>query len=316
MCVVLIPEKRRPTDDEVERAFDANSAGAGIAWRAGGFVHWEKGIMEVEKMKELCQTTPLPYIAHFRIPTEGGKRPSLCHPFPVEKTVSLDLIGKTKNYVLFHNGHWTEWKKMSLEAAVISNTKVPVGKWSDTRAMAFVAAIYGIGILDFINEKAVAFGPVDMEVFPGHGWTDVEGLWCSNVYWKNHHTPKNNEYSGYGNNFGRMCRMGSCIRRNLDGEGYCPEHRTKEVKTAKDDKEEESQNSNHLGTMDAMTKPHQQHRQAGGAAKVVPFPLAWELLQQGKISKKQFKRSRKQWEKDLREGKLKLFPMEQGIVAH
>lgn len=195
MCVIFIAEVVRPTGDMVEKAFRANGAGGGVAWRKDKkTVAWKKGL-DVEEMKELCATLPLPYIAHFRIPSAGqARQPELCHPFPIDHKVPLFLEGTTGGYVLFHNGHWSKWKEYSLEAAVKSDVDIPMGRWIDTRAMAWVASIYGLGILEFIDEKAVAFGPADIEVVSGTGWfeievgkgTDMKKFWASNRGWENY----------------------------------------------------------------------------------------------------------------------------------
>ena len=180
MCVIAISDDVRPTDEQVGKMFEANKYGAGIAWREKGVVRWKKG-MGLEEVTELCQKVPLPFVVHFRIPSAGGDSKYLCHPFPVTADVPLELQGTTKGYVLFHNGHWNRWKESTLEAAVRSGTKVPGGKWSDTRAMAFHAHIYGSGILEMIDEKSVLFGPTKVEVFGQ--WSKEGGLWVSNRGW-------------------------------------------------------------------------------------------------------------------------------------
>src|SRR6185503_15959688 len=116
-------------------------------------------------------------------PTVGGKVKELCHPFPVTRDVSLALQGKTDGFVVFHNGHWGQWKEKSLDAAVKHKVKVPNGKWSDSRAMAWSAHLYGVPVLEFIDEKAIAFGPEEIEVF-GSGWTLVDDVWVSNRHWE------------------------------------------------------------------------------------------------------------------------------------
>ena len=185
MCVIMIVSKNRPSEKMVAGAYKTNDHGAGIAWRekAGDgktpIVRWKKGLKE-DEMQKLCKDLPLPYIAHFRIASCGGQNPLLCHPFPVSKEVDLALEGQTKGYVLFHNGHWGEWKFFCRETALKTGNKIPNGPWSDSRAMAWAAHNFGIGILEMIDEKSVAFGPSDIEVMRGTGWEEVDGVWCSN----------------------------------------------------------------------------------------------------------------------------------------
>lgn len=184
MCVIFVADEKRPTLEMVEGGWDQNPAGAGAAWREGGFARWEKGLT-LERVKELSQKLPLPFILHFRIPSVGGKRDSLCHPFPITKDVPLNLSGKTKGELLFHNGHWGRWRESILETVrTTPNFKIPMGKWSDTRAMALYAATYGIGVLEFVDEKTVVFGPKELEIF-GSGWSQVNDVWVSNRFFEN-----------------------------------------------------------------------------------------------------------------------------------
>lgn len=184
MCVIAIVNKVRPTPEQVERMFKANDHGGGVAWREKGVVKWKKGL-DLAQMQELIATLPLTtFIAHFRIASSGAQIKALCHPFPIEAKVDLALEGETKGYVLFHNGHWANWKDFSQQTALRMAKPIPLGSWSDTRALAWAAHNYGLGILEMIDEKVVAFGPNDLEVSRGKdGWDDVGGIWCSNKSW-------------------------------------------------------------------------------------------------------------------------------------
>lgn len=201
LCVIAVCDDKRPTADIVKAMFETNSAGAGIAWRAGDSVEdvedivsgttrqrlvnprviWRKGL-DLKGVQELCASVPLPFVVHFRIPTAGGTTPLLTHPFPVTNEVALDLKGEIKGYVLFHNGHWSSWKQASLETALKMGIKIPSGKWSDSRAMAWAASLYGPGVLDMIDEKSVLFGPDNVEIC-GSGWKREMDLWVSNDHW-------------------------------------------------------------------------------------------------------------------------------------
>lgn len=223
MCVIMVADKGRPTDDQVERAFTTNSDGAGVAWREKGEVRWEKGL-QLEDAKEYCRDLPLPFIAHFRIATCGGKIPELTHPFPVHPDVSLDISGSMKGFLLFHNGHWTSWKTELLTDIKSRKLKVPPGKWSDSRAIAWMAAYYDLGILDIIAEKTAVIGPElkDLDIW-GVGWSRVgpigEEILVSNKLWET--------YGGTQRHFQNVvqqCRIPSCIRLEYANSGYCYEH--------------------------------------------------------------------------------------------
>lgn len=189
MCVIAIISKTRPKPEAVEKMYNQNSHGGGVAWREKGLVKWKKGL-NLEQMQDLIKNLPTPFIAHFRIASAGAQIKELCHPFPVSIKAQLDLEGETKGYVLFHNGHWSQWKDFTKETALKMGRALPIGPWSDTRALAWHAHNYGLGILEMIDEKVVAFGPTDLEVLRGRdGWDEVDGVWCSNKYW-------NASYSG------------------------------------------------------------------------------------------------------------------------
>jgi hypothetical protein len=149
MCVILAVHQGLPTRAELMAAERANRDGAGVAWLKGGAVHWRKGLTgeEVACLIEDGRVRA-PALIHFRIATVGGALPALTHPFPVTRTSPLDLEG-TAPAVLAHNGHWGGWR-----SAVIGmrdrGHEAPGGAWSDSRAMAWAAGVYGHHILDFI----------------------------------------------------------------------------------------------------------------------------------------------------------------------
>lgn len=187
----------RPTEEQVKKGYDANSAGGGVAWRelneeGDPVVHWKKGL-NLDEMVALSQTLPTPFVQHFRIPSVGGLCDELCHPFPIEPEVSLDLEGVTKGYVLFHNGHWSKWKDTIWSTALSNKLPVPSGKWSDSRGMAWLAAHFDLGILSLLDEKTVAFGPTNYEITEGGGWKHIEvegkkAFWASNDHWNTSYT--------------------------------------------------------------------------------------------------------------------------------
>lgn len=185
MCVVLIADKLPLEEEHVESSFHSNDHGAGVAWREGGRVHWKKGIMELGEVQDLIKKLPLPYVAHFRIASVGGKSKALCHPFTIDKDASVEPEGSTKGEVLFHNGHWGEWRRELKEAASHFKIRLPRGKWSDTRAMAFVTHAYGDGYLDLIEgEKVCVFGPDRIQIFGTWQWDPEAKIWASNGAYK------------------------------------------------------------------------------------------------------------------------------------
>lgn len=310
LCVILISSEKRLSEDMVSKAFDANDDGAGVAWREDEQVHWKKGL-GLEMVTELCNTLPLPYIAHFRISTVGGKRPALCHPFQIDIEASTALEGSTEGHVLFHNGHWGKWKDVMLEAVMRLPSKVPDGKWSDSRALAWAAANFGIGFLELVDDQRCAvFSPTVLEVF-GTGWSFSDGIWASNRIFENratftqvggdHHSYNKYQYGNYYKP--TMCRDRNCTRRDLDDDGYCPDHQVKKkvepvetvtVMSTAIGVETEAANvkaiNNITETVKDVLKELSSLEGAPGSPGETPFVKALRLFKLGRISKKQFKK--------------------------
>lgn len=188
MCVIMVCADKRPTPSLVDQAWNKNDHGGGVAWREKNdkdelIVKWEKGLSK-EQMHEFCAKLPFPFIAHFRIASVGGRQEDLCHPFEIGPKASAKLSGITSRGVLFHNGTWGQWRSVAMDLAINRGIKVPPGPWNDTRTMAWVTAHLGDGILEFINERSVLFGPKLLSIF-GEGWEDVEGIPCSNKLFLN-----------------------------------------------------------------------------------------------------------------------------------
>lgn len=296
MCVIMVANLARPTEEMIDRAWDKNDDGAGIAWREKNSkgeveVHFRKGIMDLEIIKALCFKVPLPYVVHFRIASVGGKCESLTHPFPVSKRAPLMLAGHTKGCVLFHNGHWNGWNDKALDAAIHSNTPLPDGDWSDTRAMAWLVSLYGPSVMDMLStQRGVLFSPTETSMFTGPGWFKINEVWCSNDYfWKK---PVATNY-----NYGSMCSKGTCTKPRKVGGHLCIEHDAERVAKEAAEKAKTT-------TALATTKPT---TTGGTPNNVTPFPQAQaEMLdlpavltlhRQGEVSKSMLKKFRQDFDR-------------------
>lgn len=252
MCVIFLADSTRPTPDQVAAAYEANDHGAGIAWRSvkkikdkGDGVVEEKVVMfekglDLEAIQKRVAEVPMPFVAHFRIQSCGGLYPDLCHPFPIHPDVPLILKGNTKGYVLFHNGHLHDWKMRMKDLAIAGGGKIhiPMGHWSDTRAMALMAASCGVGFLEFLNEKLIAFGPEKYEVFEGEAnhqkfFKIVDGFWASNRGWESRNQSVDDrlpsQYRGgsvHGHYRDSVCESGNCNLPRSVGSKFCLAHTT------------------------------------------------------------------------------------------
>jgi hypothetical protein len=201
MCVIAFVDEDtpRPSESMVGKMYLANEHGAGVAWRETNngqtLVRWRKGL-DMDAVQRLVKEVPKPFVIHFRIPSVGGPHKSLNHPFTVDPAALITMEGTTTGSVLFHNGTWQDWRKFSLDTASRSPEKFPTGRWSDSRALAWNASIYGLGILEIINEKVIVFGPEDIHIF-GDGWGEEEGVFVSNKGWKSRHWPTSSNNSSY-----------------------------------------------------------------------------------------------------------------------
>lgn len=198
MCVIMasIPGKRIP-EDWLRAGYESNSHGAGLAYRHKGQVHFKKGMFDIEEFLEAYREIPegAPHVTHFRINSVGGICAELTHPFPLTDDASLATEGVTKGAVLFHNGHLHSWKARLEEMAQRSGgtIKIPVGPWSDTRAMAYLAARLGPGVLGFFDEKLVYLSPDRFDIYSGdhNKWTLRDQIHLSNTGW-DHRIPRPN----------------------------------------------------------------------------------------------------------------------------
>jgi hypothetical protein len=242
MCVIMVvkDDKVRPTVKMLEKAAEYNEHGIGAAWREGKgeekVVCWKKGIEneELDSVIKLAAELPVPYVLHFRAMSIGDICKQLTHPFPIDNRVPLALTGKTKGRVWFHNGTWDDWRKWMLEAVIKSGVKLPPGKWSDSRAIAFLSSLHGDWFAELLadSQKGVVFGPNDYELYMGKsGWIKVEEVWCSNndfilkkrgpngtTYYI---TQTTHSYATGGHS--QICRFGQCKRYDTV-DGYCPIH--------------------------------------------------------------------------------------------
>ena len=310
MCIILVANKKHLSREMIENSFENNPDGCGIAWPTGSHVHFEKGMMTVDRMLELCDRAPLPHIAHFRIATQGGVRPELCHPFPVTRDVPLILEGDIDGPVLFHNGNWSSWRdniidklgRVDYEGHPISN--VPNGKWSDTRAMAWMAAHFGKSVLELIDEKAVVLGPNGELDAYGNGWLHaIEKIDGEPWFWASNSTYERRKYtSGYmGGSYGTgykstMCHYVSCAKTDINKDGWCKEHDPRRFEKDRDKHSKERGND----VVKLLPPANSNGNNGGTSTDDLPFAEVMRLWREGKVSKNKMKQARKRFEKDCK----------------
>lgn len=183
MCVIAICNGKQLTKDKFMACFEANDDGAGFAWIANGNICYSKGHMEKEDAwlvyENICM---FPHVAHFRLCSAGGVCPELTHPFLITPDSPITLEGIGTDSVLFHNGTVGGYE-MVLMSIAIANKKYPDGRISDTRVMAMATSILGDVVLRNNSGKFVIVSENGFRRFGD--WTEDEGIWYSNMYWKN-----------------------------------------------------------------------------------------------------------------------------------
>jgi hypothetical protein len=164
-----------------------------------------------------------------RIATIGGVKQSMTHPFPIDQRGNNELKGKTDGFVLFHNGTHREWDKDAKALAISTGIAIPAGKWSDSRALAWMCSILGNGFMELLPEqKGLAFGPNHSDIFAGKdNWDQVEDpethskIWCSNSHFL---SAGRSGTTSYYTTAPYCVGTRSCPRKDLDTDKRCPDH--------------------------------------------------------------------------------------------
>lgn len=188
MCVIMTAEKERPSRAELRAAATTNPHGAGLAWVEGGRVRFEKvgpDPKDIDRIIGLALKVPLPFVVHFRITSSGVTAAALSHPFPVRVKDATATSG-TAGSVLFHNGTWRGWERFVAETAKRMKSDLDLTvPFSDSRAMAYLAAVLGRAVLDLVpqTQRVAVLTPASV-TRQGDGWSEfAPGLWVSNRNW-------------------------------------------------------------------------------------------------------------------------------------
>lgn len=195
MCVIITSKSGLPTSDLLKKAELINPDGGGVAWVEDYKVLFKKGITatEIEDLRDRIGKSPC--LAHFRIATAGGVSKELCHPFPMDVGAPLHLEGASKNGVFMHNGHVRDWEEILVDS--LGKAIFPKGNWSDSRAIAHMAGIYGPSVLTFYSagQKFASLTPDGVINRYGSGWCEEGDYFTSNRMWQFNHTSRH--WAGY-----------------------------------------------------------------------------------------------------------------------
>ena len=205
MCIIAYCKERKLNYSELINCWYSNSDGAGIAWQDKGFVHFKKGFMELNDFKKFYDKFDIvPHVIHFRTQTSGGISKDLTHPFVLDFKNPLE--GKTRQGVLFHNGVIANWRdKLDLIAyyCIGKNRRFPTGRMSDSRVMAILTKILGIGYLESIGayDRFLIMRPCTVNLLGD--WIKESGIYFSNLDYEDYniYTDYDDDLAGYGFGF-------------------------------------------------------------------------------------------------------------------
>lgn len=211
MCVILTIQKDTPPADlpsraDLRRMAQANPDGLGLAWRRpSGTLVIRRGVPRVRDWIGTILSAAragCPVVAHARIATVGGTRPALTHPWPVY--APDDRHRARPIAALAHNGHDAWWDHalsadpQMLAASMTDDTasaylvtrdaRYPRDPWSDSRAIALRATVYGLDALVAAPPpgQRLAVLTADTLLETGHGWAPYRGskyVRVSNTSW-------------------------------------------------------------------------------------------------------------------------------------
>lgn len=186
MCVIGIFDKI-PSMKELKKMEKTNPHGAGIAWVKNGLVNYVKGknltskqIMKIIKREKIKDN----FVIHYRITSSGTTCDELTHPFIINADGNNPQIYQGKESLLVHNGtiqaNWEEWL---IQTCASKGIKLPSGKLSDSRAIAFLIYHLGENILNLIDLESEKFCIISTEGIKQYGsFVKSKGILCSNNY--------------------------------------------------------------------------------------------------------------------------------------
>ena len=179
MCVILVcPENVRPKPEVLYACHEANPHGAGVAWREGGRVRWEKNLGPGQLLKLLRELNG-EIVIHFRWASVGGVDPRLCHPFPITPKASISLTGVAEA-LLFHNGTWSGYVDALERLEQHRKAPLPTRPMSDSRAAALVVHTTGPDSLQRLPGRWVWMHRDETRLYGD--WENFEGMRVSNTY--------------------------------------------------------------------------------------------------------------------------------------
>ena len=185
MCVICISPKgiRQPYEEELFDMWLTNPHGAGYMVARGDCVEIHKGFMTFNEFIDQIEfedfTDDDVVVYHFRIATQGGISPEMCHPFPyTTSTKGLNALDVECRVGIAHNGIIGITSNGDEE---LSDTALYIRDYLPKRVR------YGLNnrtlsiIYKDIQSRMVFLFPDGSYKTVG-GWDDIDGLKYSNTH--------------------------------------------------------------------------------------------------------------------------------------
>jgi len=186
MCLLAIVRNAKKFEKIVDKVWEANPDGAGLAWRVDEGVQYRKGLMDLREFRKAFNEVAKlskEFVVHFRLGTSGPRSPILTHPFVVSPRLVRKLEGVAK-LVVFHNGVVAEWEAFDVlyRALFLDNAKA----LSDTEAIARILSKLDFGarveFLKHLGGKWLVYGKKSLLRIGK--WEEVDGNLLSNKNWQ------------------------------------------------------------------------------------------------------------------------------------
>lgn len=196
MCIIVYkPEGIAfPEDKVLKQCFEANHDGAGFMVSDGKSVHIRKGYMTFGEFQKALEKARKkygdgnPYVLHFRISTQAGKRPACTHPYPLSevmkdlKKLSFDTdVGVAHNGIIDFtsdgNAHHNDTMLFVQRylSRIIGDGRMTW--WKDPWNLEVVQALIGSSRLAVLDRKKHC-------TLMGTGWVTDGGIYYSNSSYK------------------------------------------------------------------------------------------------------------------------------------
>ncbi len=197
MCIIIAKKRgyELPGKDILERCWNRNSQGAGIAYTKNGAVKIEKGFMKKEELLYRLETlgneidiVESAMLIHFRISTSGNVDEGNCHPYPVtddkKKIRELEL---SCDLAIAHNGmiyDFTNAKSIFNDSQLfIMKVLVPLYRLNSEHDFYKHEKIRYL-ISNSINDSRIAFLDKNGDILTIGKWYEENGIQYSNNGYK------------------------------------------------------------------------------------------------------------------------------------